>query len=540
MADMCNRREFLKGCSALTAGSLLAGTGVKTFCSQEDAAPRGTLLVDPQPRFEISPHFYMQFMEPLGITEPSVEAAWDFGSDGWREDVISCVSDLGPDVIRWPGGGFTRYYKWREGVGSVDRRPSMYNIYWGGMETNRVGTHEYVDFCRRTGSEPLVAVNFESDGIKSFARTSRGKNRVGDAREAADWVSYANDPDNRERLSHGHRDPYGIQLWQLGNETSYNSAEAFTAEQAAAKTVEFAKAMRKRDPSIRLIGWGDVTHPQKFHPGTPPEDPGVQPWARTMLESAGEDIDYIAWHMMGVYPEPGSLLHGFEYQRDPRAAWELLLGLANSAEHRVNVFRDQLKKSGSSVGMAVTEGHLSLNPYNTSPLLTEWLSASYHARVMNTYLRHGDVIKICTGADFFGPRWTVNAVRIVVPRGGSFLLPIGSIMRLYKRYGGRRGIKLAALPEALDAAATRRGDTLCLHVLNTRYDKAVRVTLAVKNARITGGRVYEIAPDEPRAHVDQTHREIFEPMEKTLPPGPTPDWTFPARSVSVVQLDISV
>ena len=49
-------------------------------------------------------------------------------------------------------------------------------------------------------------------------------NRTGDAREAADWVSYANDPENRERRGHGAAEPYNIKLWQIGNETSYGNA----------------------------------------------------------------------------------------------------------------------------------------------------------------------------------------------------------------------------------------------------------------------------------------------------------------------------
>ena len=38
--------------------------------------------------------------------------------------------------------------------------------------------------------------------------------------------------------------------------TSYGTT-TFTKDEAIAHTVEFAKAMKQRDPSIRLIGWGD-------------------------------------------------------------------------------------------------------------------------------------------------------------------------------------------------------------------------------------------------------------------------------------------
>ncbi len=185
------------------------------------AAQTPQVVIDPAPLFDISPYLYMQFMEPLGITDSSVEAAWDYDRDDWRKDFIDTVADLAPGVVRF-GGLFSRYYKWREGVGPAAARPWMRNYVWGGKETNRVGTHEFVDFCRRTGAEPLYCVNFLSDGEKRFIDAGGVS---GDAAEAADWVSYANDPDHRERARTAHADPYGIKLWQLGNETSYGDRD---------------------------------------------------------------------------------------------------------------------------------------------------------------------------------------------------------------------------------------------------------------------------------------------------------------------------
>ena len=211
MSKKIDRRKFLQDCSLITTGTFLAGSPALTSCQVREKATKGTIVIDPEPQFEISPYFYMQFMEPLGSTDGSVDAAWNYDRDDWREDVIDAVKDLAPDTIRW-GGAFIRYYKWREGVGPVKDRPPMYNYVWGGMETNRVGTHEFNDFCRRVGAEPLIATNLLSDGIKGYWKTNHNENRSGDAREAADWVSYANDPDNKERLGHGHREPFHIKL----------------------------------------------------------------------------------------------------------------------------------------------------------------------------------------------------------------------------------------------------------------------------------------------------------------------------------------
>ena len=153
------------------------------------------------------------------------------------------------------GGLFSRYYKWREGVGPPAARPPMRNYFWGGKETNRIGTGEVVGLCRRVGAEPLLCVNFLSDGHR-LARAHAGgqpHRRCGRGRGLGVLLQRPGRPTAaRARRA----EPYGVKLWQVGNETSY-SADGFSRDEAIAHTVEFARAMRGRDPSIRLIGWGD-------------------------------------------------------------------------------------------------------------------------------------------------------------------------------------------------------------------------------------------------------------------------------------------
>lgn len=222
------------------------------FPAQE--SPASTIAVDPKPRFELSPYLYMQFMEPLGATDASVEAAWDHLRDDWREDVLEVTRELAPTMMRW-GGIFLDFYRWREGVGPREKRPPMLNLLWGGIESNQVGAAEFVDFSRRVGAEPLICVNFESDGRQRYMK-AKGSVRTADASEAADWVRYCNDPADADRRAHGHSAPHAVKYWQIGNETSYDK-NGFDLETAARKTVEFAKAMRKADPAIQLIAWGD-------------------------------------------------------------------------------------------------------------------------------------------------------------------------------------------------------------------------------------------------------------------------------------------
>jgi hypothetical protein len=485
------RREFLA-----TAATIAA----------MQAQEANAIVVDPKPLFEISPLLYMQFMEPLGTTDCAVEASWDYNADDWRSDFVSITRDLAPGAVRF-GGLFSRYYRWREGIGAVVQRPSMRNYVWGGKETNRVGTHEFVDFCRRVGAEPFYCVNFSSDGEKRYG------NRTADAQEAADWVSYTNDPDHRERRANGAVAPFNLKIWQIGNETSYGNA-TFSRDEAIAHTIEFGRAMKQRDPSIALIGWGDRGRDGNL-------------WAPEMQKRAGEYLSYIAIHMMGQTPKrPDTVLRGLQYQRDPQRAWEELIELADRVERRVIEIEQACRGP-----IAITEGHLSLGPSNANPILHEWLSAAYHARSLNTYQRHGARVKIATAADFQGNRWTNTSVMLPTPRA-AYLTPAGSIARLFKRNNGTHGVAVLKTPPGLDIAASRAGNRLYLHVANLEYARSVQVTFP----GTTGGRVLEIAPNDLRTDVNQDQPDIFRPRETAVKNS---SWAFPAGSVSAVELELT-
>lgn len=509
---MTPRREFLKQTALLAAAQ------------SARAADAGAIVVDPRPLFDISPRLYMQFMEPLGTTDSSVEASWDYDSGDWRKDFVNVVRDLAPNVIRF-GGLFSRYYHWPEGVGPPAARPWMRNYAWGGKETNRVGCHEFVDFCRRVGAEPLYCVNFLSDGDQRYRKTPEG-DRSGDAREAADWVSYANDPGNRERRANGAAQPLAIKLWQIGNETSYGNA-TFTRDESIAHTIDFARAMKERDPSIQLIGWGDRGR-------------GAGLWAPELIDRAGEHLDYVAIHMMGQSPRrPDTVLKGLRYQQDPERAWQELLELSNAVERRVTELEQAIAGRDARIGIAITEGHLSLSPNNANPILHEWLTAAYHARSFNIYQRHGARVKIATAADFQGNRWTNTAVMLPTPRGNSYLMPVGSIARLFRKHNGNQGVAVQAAPSGLDIAASRGAGKVYLHVANLEYRKAVAASFAVQGMAVTGGRVMQIAPEDLRQYVNQDQPDVFQPRESPLSLQPAPQWRFPAGAVAAVELDVA-
>src|SRR5262249_5499785 len=167
--------------------------------------------------------------------------------------------------------------------------------------------------------------------------SAAGRVRTADASEAAAWVAYCNDPDNRERTAHGHAPPLNVKHWQIGNETSYDR-NGFGLETAARKTVEFARAMRAADPGIQLIAWGDSG------------------WAGRMAEMAGEQVQLLAFHHMFDPDNPRQpVLRGELYRRDPDAAWAQLMTAWQTADAKIRTVRESL--GGRRMPLAMTECH---------------------------------------------------------------------------------------------------------------------------------------------------------------------------------------
>jgi alpha-L-arabinofuranosidase len=510
------RRTFLKESAAAAAG-LAAGTlaAAAPTALKAQGQSGGSIVIDPEPLFELSPYLFMQFMEPLGATDGSVEAAWDHQRERWRDDVVEITRALAPTMMRW-GGIFADFYRWREGVGPRDKRPSMLNLQWGGIESNQVGTAEFVDLCRRVGAEPLMCVNFESDGRKQYLKVNDSV-RTADAREAAEWVAYCNDPANGERKSHGEAAPLGIRHWQVGNETSYDR-NGFDLETAARKTVEFARAMRAADPAIRVIAWGDSG------------------WAPRMAEVAGEHVQYLAFHHMFDPDSPRQpVVRGELYRRDPDAAWEQLMTAWQTADAKIRSVRDSL--GGRAIPLALTECHFVIPGRDRGDVLASWAAGVSYARILNTHQRHGDVLKIATAADFCGTRWQNNAVIIPTPRGNNraYLQPVARVMQLYRHHIGSHAIKVVRAADGLDVVASRRGGTAFLHVANTRRTRTVRAAIQIADRLVRRGRVFEIAAD-PAVEVSYLNAaDVMNTVEKPLA-GDT--WEFPAASVSVLEVEI--
>ncbi len=508
MSEELSRREFGKRVGMLSVAA------AASYSAEAWAKPKkDTLAVDPAPAFDLSPHLYMQFMEPLGATDGSVAFAWNDHKQEWKREVVELTQQLAPSMVRW-GGCFSSIYRWKEAVGPRLERQPMVNMVWGGYESNQIGTVEFVDFCRQTSATPLMCVNFESDGRKGWMTDPYGRSRTAGPDEAAAWVSYCNDPDNALRIGHGVQSPCRIPVWQIGNETSYDP-NGFDCDTAAKKTIEFARAMRKADSTIDLIGWGDSG------------------WAPRMIEIAGEHLQYVAFHHMY---NPGSsrksVLRGTEYRVDPDQTWDELMNAWRPHAARISRMREDTDNLG--IPLAMTECHFALDGPYRCQVLSSWAAGVAMARLLNLHTRNGDAIKIATAADFCGNVWQVNAL-MIPDRQRPYLMPVARVMQLYRAHVGQQAVTVSHTPDGLDVTASRTGDTVYLHVVNTNRTQSVPARFAIKDMKINGAAAFQIAAD-PEFEVWSEPRDVIAPRRVKM--DSEKRHTFPPASVSAVELKV--
>ena len=132
-----------------------------------------------------------------------------------------------------------------------------------------------------------------------------------------------------------------------------------------------------------------------------------------------------------------------------------------------------------------------------------------------------------------------TAVIIPTPKNNNkaYLQPVARVMRLYRHHSGSHAIQVRRTPEGLDVTASRRGNTVYLHVANTLRARSVRATIQVEGQTARAGRVFEIA-DDPAVELSYLNSaDVMKTVEKTLPAGG--QWEFPAASVSAVEIPIA-
>ena len=204
----------------------------------------------------INPNIYGQFTEHLGrCIYDGIWVGEDSpipNIDGFRTDIIEALRRMKPAVIRWPGGCFADDYHWQDGIGPRSQRPRRINIHWGEVvETNQVGTMEFLRFCRLVGAEPYFCGNVGS----------------GTARELRDWVEYCNFPDSdpagsswaQQRAADGSPEPLNVDYWGVGNE-NWGCGGNFSPEDYCTEFRRYASFVRGFGKKLHVIACGPANN----------------------------------------------------------------------------------------------------------------------------------------------------------------------------------------------------------------------------------------------------------------------------------------
>ena len=226
----------------------------------------------------VDKRIYGSFIEHLGraiyggIYEPGHPTADRYG---FRQDVAEMIRELQVPIVRYPGGNFVSGYNWEDGVGPVEKRPRRAELAWMTVETNQVGTNEFITWAREAGADVMLAVNLGTRGADA----------------ARNLVEYCNHPKGTYwsdlRKSHGYSQPHHIKTWCLGNEMDGPwQIGAKTAEEYGRLACETAKVMKWVDPTIELVACGSSGSGMST----------FAQWEAAVLEHTYEYVDYISLH----------------------------------------------------------------------------------------------------------------------------------------------------------------------------------------------------------------------------------------------------
>ena len=209
---------------------------------------------------------------------------------GFRPDILQAVKELHPTCLRWPGGGYVAQYDWKWGIGPQENRERWAHWMWMDYDQNCFGTDEFIRFCREINSEPIIVVSVK------FERPAEEYDSI--LQDAVNWLRYCNAPATDEwgakRAANGHPEPYNVKYWEIDNEMWEMGIDRYE------KCVrDFSTAMRKIDPSIKIIACGGFREDEQF------------------IQRSGRYFDYLSLHhyeQQGGYAT-GPVRLGQQYDR---------------------------------------------------------------------------------------------------------------------------------------------------------------------------------------------------------------------------------
>lgn len=280
-----------------------------------------------EPYGTVSPRLYGHFAEHLGrccydglfvgkeSSIPNIE--------GFRKDIIDALRAMPTPLLRWPGGCYADHYHWKDGIGQD--RPIRLGMSCGlqVLDTNELGTDEFLALCGLIDAEPYLAGNVGS----------------GSPEELCHWVEYCNAalPTTlvKQRQANGRKDPWGVKLWGIGNE-NWGCGGNYDPESYALEYRRYSLMVQHVDPSIEMVACGHDTD-----------------WNRRCIDKLRHHLNFVDHYSIHRYWINGG--HGTEFSD------EQYYGLLAEAEQtedfivETRAFLEEASGGKRKVGIALDE-----------------------------------------------------------------------------------------------------------------------------------------------------------------------------------------
>ncbi len=423
---------------------------------------------------------------------------------GFRAEVIAALKQLHSGVYRWPGGNFVSGHEWRDAIGDPDKRPPIMDPVWHAVQPNDVGTDEFMILCRLLDVEPYVTVN----------------GGFGDEWSAAQLVEYANGavttPMGKLRAANGHPEPYHIKFWGVGNEPWGEWQLGFMpVAQWELKHNMFAKAMRKVDPTIKLIAAGAMPdamtgskQAKRLNGQIVPDYLSPGDWSGNLLAHCLDNIDMLSEHFYSRSGQHTDLTTGEKVSTGPQSLVEWERAPATQVRSKYEHYQEYLKRIP---GLKAKPVPISLDEWAyTGVMPNSYKVVPAYAWAFHEMFRHSDLYQL--------GGFTFATAMMSEDRTDAVLNPTGLLFKMYREHFGTIPVEVSGdstqpkpiypaggdqpavnpgsdtYPLDVSAALSEDRKTLTFAVLNPS-DSEQQLKLAINGVKLASqGHIWRMAP----------------------------------------------
>jgi len=404
----------------------------------------------------------------------------------WRPDVVKALQAMNAGVVRF-GGSTVEEFEWTDTIGNWDTRAPFADDPWGGLQENFVGVEEFVQLVQHVGAEPLICLRWTG-------RTPQ---------DAAHEVEYFNGSAQTKwgqlRAKNGHREPYHVKYWEIGNEVGGPEYDA--------SLPAFTDAMRRVDPSIKISS----SYP-----------------TRNTVRLAGQGLDYLSPHHYSV-------------------------GDLNGTEEDLRRLQSEVKQDGNGkdIRLSVTEWNATGGDWGLKRGMLHTLgNALVCSRYQNMMHRYSDLIEI---ANLSNLSHSFGGGQLQPGPGWLYKIPSYDTQGLYQRAAGSFPLRLERSRELsfylrepdLDATLSADGKTLRIYGVNsTPEPRQVKFALPSSLGAVATAEVLVVADSDPVADSeamnsrDNPHRVALQRRRADLS-GRKFDYSFAPFAVTLLELQLA-